>query len=85
VAQLKISVRRLALLIGISRGPRNMLSVSNKGRLMARYASTEKHYECCRCHITCTRREMKKKGMIFRCPNCDMLMHVQSTRYLTNG
>ena len=53
---------------------------------MARYATTEKRYECFKCYISCTLREMERKAshcickpdrkcthgiqVIYNCPNC---------------
>ena len=57
---------------------------------VTRYATLEEKFECFRCYISCTKREMKKKGMLvkgsfmellFRCPNCNQLLHVRSTRF----
>ena len=37
---------------------------------MARYATTEKLYECPACYIVCARREMTESCHTLYCPNC---------------
>ena len=43
---------------------------------MARYVSAEKRFNCCRCHIMCTVREMKSvdADWMFCCPNCNWMI-----------
>ncbi len=40
---------------------------------MAKYATTEELYQCYRCHITCTERDLRPSHFtwwILVCPNC---------------
>lgn len=41
---------------------------------MARYVSAEKQFDCYRCHIICTVREMRDDGGMMCCPNCDWMI-----------
>ena len=43
---------------------------------MARYATAEKRFDCFRCHIICTVREMRNgaSDWMFCCPNCDWMI-----------
>lgn len=48
---------------------------------MARYATTEKQYECRDCFIKCTMREMVVKLPLanYCCPNCDEILLIESS------
>jgi len=42
---------------------------------MAKYATAENRYDCPRCDIICTVREMKNDGDgLMTCPNCNQLI-----------
>ena len=49
---------------------------------MAKYATTEKRWECPMCYITCVKREMTQHCNAFTCPSCGWCMLI---RYMRTG
>ena len=57
--------------------------------IMAKYASTERQFECRQCHIECTQREMvqnKLRAMfVGSCPRCEEPMIEVTSRGVVHG
>ena len=58
-------------------------------KIMARYATTEKHFKCRKCHIKCAQRERvqvtRRAVFVKSCPRCEEPMLEVTARGVVHG